>query len=80
MRLSVRKTDPGYSREAVHYQLYLDGTKVENCHTADEEMGYAVGYLHDAQGRLEVLHPGMDIIREYIVQGKVEVRRVSFSM
>lgn len=44
MRMSTIKGDTGYSKAAVMYDVYLDGEKLHNCFTADEELGEAHCY------------------------------------
>lgn len=71
----MKHNDPGYSKEATYYRAYHSGSELLNCHTADEEIGYAVGYLTTNGKHLEILDHRKGILREYIVLGKIEVRK-----
>lgn len=51
MRLSVRKNDPGYSPAAFGAKVTLNGVPLDNCITADEELGVALCYDVDASGK-----------------------------
>jgi hypothetical protein len=61
MRVSINKTDPAYTQAAYGYIVLLDGEVLNNCHTADEELGCAWVYtnLNDdsvcLNGRVEIL-------------------------
>lgn len=52
MRKSVRKDDPGYDPCAIYYDVYINGKKLLNCFTADEEKGEAYIFETDGSGRL----------------------------
>lgn len=54
MRISVKKDDIGYSKDAQKYQVFLGGHLLENCHTADEEKG--VCYIDLVNGNKIVGH------------------------
>lgn len=41
MRISVRKTDPGYRPDAIRFMVKLNGELLADCFTADEEQGKA---------------------------------------
>jgi len=70
MRLSVDKTDPGYSSDAFGATVTLDGKLLGRCITADEESGEALCYATDADGNVlefdggfkTVLHKGNVVI------------------
>lgn len=47
MRASAKPTDPGYTPDAMHYRVYVDGKRLKHCHTADEEAGEAIVFLSD---------------------------------
>ena len=49
MRRSIRKNDPGYDPLAYQYEVFFNGTKIENCFTADEEKGEA--WVHVITGK-----------------------------
>lgn len=51
MRISAIKTDPGYNTEAGQTEILLDGIKLDNCYTADEELGEAGCYVKGSSGR-----------------------------
>ena len=42
MRLSIKKTDPGYREphELKKFKIFFNGAELFNVHTADEEAGY----------------------------------------
>jgi len=42
MRISTIKNDPGYLADAHTYNVFMDGKKVHNCITADEEIGIVI--------------------------------------
>lgn len=52
MRVSTLKDDPGYRRDACRFKVFLDGCFLEDCHTADEELGKAAVYAYDSNGDL----------------------------
>lgn len=52
MRISVLKDDPGYRPDAYRFKVFLDGRFLEDCHTADEELGKAAVYAYDSNGEL----------------------------
>jgi len=53
-------------------EIYLDGQKIHHCIEADEEEGYVVRYLPNAEGRLYLDADGNPkVVRE---SGKVEIR------
>jgi hypothetical protein len=70
MRLSYDRKDPGYHEGAMFCEVYLDGERLTNCITADEERGEAICFvqkdgerLRDADGELsrEVRHGVVEI-------------------
>ncbi len=44
MRISVKNSDPGYFEGSYRCSVYLDGVKLDDCVTADEEEGLAICY------------------------------------
>lgn len=52
MRISVNKEDEGYRKDAHAYLPFLNGEKVEDCMTADEERGYVLVYIRDEEDHL----------------------------
>lgn len=44
MRISVRNSDPGYFEGSYRCTVFLDGVKLDDCVTADEEEGLAICY------------------------------------
>ena len=54
MRVSVRESDKGYTAKAFDCEVYLDGKKIQNCFTADEELGVAYCYKTDEQGEVVI--------------------------
>lgn len=73
MRVSVDRDDCGYNeivRVAVS-EIILDGQVMQNCITADEELGYVKAYVHDMDGRLIEENGEPKIIE---LQGQVEIR------
>lgn len=74
MRLSVYRTDRGYSAEAYRYEVLLDGVPLHDCVVADEEQGAATVYMRDADGNL--MHDGSRV-REKTMFGDVRIRRAA---
>lgn len=72
MRKSVRQDDPSYDPEAFKYEAYLDGVRLDNCFTADEELGEAHVYLTQAEAAAAGVS---SLIPTTILKGKVEIRR-----
>ncbi len=74
MRLSAVKDDPGYAPDAMYAEAYLDGIRLQDCITADEECGLALVYAKDPNGK--VLSDPVDPDRPLttVVYGKVEIR------
>ena len=66
MRVSVKKQDPGYVPDPQNYEVFLDGEKLLNCHTADEEKGIAYCYCDCCSETVEV-------------SGQVQIRALPFS-
>lgn len=73
MRLSVNKNDPGYSPKAFGARVFVDGTEITNCFTADEESGEAFVYIVDDHGR-HVFSPLHTDIETTVIRGKVDIR------
>lgn len=69
MRLSVDKSDPGYSPQAVQMRprVFLDGVRMERVVTADEERGEVVRYRTGPDGRMVVAADGESLEREVLV-------------
>jgi len=61
MRLSVRKTDPGYHPMAWGAVVYLNGQKIRGCFTADEEKGEIFLLKKDSNGAYVKNAAGDDI-------------------
>lgn len=52
-------------------QVFVDGKEVKYCTVADEEAGYVIRFVQDADGRM--VREGDEIKRERIT-GKVEIK------
>ena len=74
MRMSVRKTDLGYSESASLYQPFLDGKKGEKCITADEDRGCLLRYKTDENNQPILNKSKTDVLTEELF-GHVEIRR-----
>lgn len=75
MRISVRKDDPGYQANAFDYCVFLDGKELEQCFTADEELGLAYCYQATSNGVPIVDRSGPEPkLKEITRRGKVEIR------
>ena len=61
MRLSVRKTDPGYHSRAFGAVVYLNGQIINDCFTADEEKGEVFLLKRDSDGAYMKNRTGDDI-------------------
>ncbi len=61
MRKSVNKNDPGYDPEAYNYEAFLDGTKLNLCFTADEELGKAWVYKNNKSNETKELTGKVEI-------------------
>lgn len=72
MRISVRKDDPGYRPWAVRCSVLLDGERVGDCHTADEELGAVWVSCRDGYGRL-MLNFMRNKVVAGVLRGKVEI-------
>jgi hypothetical protein len=70
MRMSVRKDDPGYDPNAVLFIPYLDGVKLDNCFTADEEEGKAYCFSLDKEGN-QFIDKETNEIAEEILHGNI---------
>ena len=79
MRVSVHKNDRGYFKRAYMFQPHLNGVKVMNCFTADEDLGYVDRYQTDEGGHviinetkdallIERLHGVVDIVYVGLIQ------------
>ena len=72
MRVSIREDDKGYSKKAYDCVVYLDGKKVDDCFTADEELGEAHCFEKDSEGAY-MLTPDKKSIKEIIKKGDVKI-------
>lgn len=74
MRISVRKSDPGYHPMAgSNFRIMLDGEDVTSmCHTADETEGRVYGYSMNEQGH-KYVDPITDLPAEHIMYGSVVI-------
>lgn len=75
MRISVRRSDPGYDPKAAlaGFQIRLDGRDVTAmCHTADEEEGRVYGYCVNDAGE-KYVDPLTDLPAEHVLYGRVEI-------
>jgi hypothetical protein len=52
MRLSIVKTDPGYSEANYNARVFFNGEEAANVLTADDETGEIVEYMLDEDGNL----------------------------
>jgi hypothetical protein len=73
MRISVDKKDTGYSKSAFLYKVKLDGEFIDQCFTADEELGEAHCYKLNSKGKLKLTNKRT--IETHILKGKVEIIR-----
>jgi len=56
MRISAIQGDPGYNEIAIRkegIEIFCDGEKVENAHTADTDEGLVRFYVKNEQGRIK---------------------------
>lgn len=74
MRLSVKESDKGYSKDAYMYEVYLDGNLLYDCFTADEELGEAHCYVKDDDNRVKL--DNYLEIKTVIVNGTVKLVKV----
>ena len=72
MRKSVRKNDPGYDLRAYKCQVFVDGQKVDDCFTADEEKGEAWVFDRDKSGHFIIDNYG-ERPREKCLKGVVRI-------
>ncbi|MCP5017550.1 MAG: hypothetical protein GY938_20110 [Ketobacter sp.] len=73
MRISVRSTDPGYSANAVGTRVYLDGIRLTQCFTADDELGVVYCYELDKNGLIMIDPETGDSLKEIELCGNVEI-------
>jgi hypothetical protein len=71
MRISVTNSDPGYFAGSYRCTAYLDGVKLDNCVTADEEEGLALCYDMSEEGRQYARMSGE--VRLIELRGEVEI-------
>lgn len=60
MRISVRNSDPGYFEGSYRCTVFLDGVKLDDCVTADEQEGLALCYDMEAARPGEPVPPLME--------------------
>ena len=72
MRKSVRQSDIGYDPQAQKYIIYFNGEKINNCFTADEEIGEVHVYKKYQDGEF-VLNHDNTIIEEETLYGDVKI-------
>ena len=77
MRLSVKKSDPGYRPDAHQYKPYLNGVLVKNCFTADEDRGYVLVYKTDENGNYLLNELRTEILTKKLF-GKVELIKIGY--
>lgn len=74
MRVSTIEGDSGYTVDAWAYVVYLDGVKLTDCFTADEEKGEAHCYCVDSDSGLVVdgviLKTGNVVLKTVETEGK----------
>jgi hypothetical protein len=74
MRSSVLKDDLGFKNfRPGAYEIFLNGEKVPQVLTADEEQGYILKHKLDEHGKLVINAAGTAVEREEL-RGKVEIR------
>jgi len=72
MRLSLRKSDPGFSHQAFGAKALLDGKEVQDCFTADEEQGIVYCYFRNEFGEFVLSDEG-DSAKEIELRGEVKI-------
>ena len=75
MRVSVDKQDAAYNPNHIHFEVYLDGKKLTNCVTADEETGEAFCYAMK-DGKLDVVNDALVVER---LTGSVKLKEVKWT-
>ena len=73
MRVSTLRYDSGYTDKSWQYEVTLDGSKIDNCVTADEEKGYAEIYYLDSLGNMIL---DGDEIKTKKVCGEIKIKRI----
>jgi len=74
MRKSVKKNDKGYDPYAgMHYEVWLNGLKVDDCFTADEESGEVWIYVKDNEGWF-IIDLEKNEVKSKCLKGKVEIK------
>ena len=71
-RLSIHKSDPGYSPQAYQAKVYVDGKELQHCFTADEELGVAFCYKKDEYGEF-ILTASREELVEFECEGDVVI-------
>lgn len=54
MRVSTQKDDPGFREDTYRFEVFLNGKRLDNCITADEEQMYVWVYKKGEDGKLSV--------------------------
>ena len=77
-RISARRDDPGYVKDVQNYGVFLNGVKLKDCFTADEEQGIAYIYERDTKtgNFLSTLSDGEYKLMERFVRGHVFIKKV----
>lgn len=72
MRVSIREEDPGFVEDGQKYTVFLDGEKIQNCFTADEETGEVFVYDTDPEsGELLIdFYNGDQLIKGKVKRGE----------
>ena len=70
MRISVIKEDPGFSPDSYKYKVQLNDLVLEDCVTADEELGLAVVYARNSDRTYMIQNN--EIVKETLF-GKVKI-------
>lgn len=73
MRISIRKEDKGYNRNAIDFSAYLNGKIIDSCFTADEELGEMWAFRTGEDGQL--LEDDAGNLIEDELSGRVEIRK-----
>ncbi len=74
MRISVIESDPGFnSKLSLLVAIFLDGEKLDNCFTADEELGIAYCWAVDARGNFIPDPENIESLLSIEKRGRVEI-------
>jgi len=75
--MSVNKNDESYNPNAQWgWQPFLNGEKVKDCFTADEDLGYVMVHKRDSDGKIMLNDNKTEILTDRLF-GKVELRKVT---